>query len=295
MKYFTFIFILLILCSAASCSRQGDNRETEALRNERDSLLILANVNQRDLERMTSFFDDVAACIDSITEQETLLASEVDIETNRHYSQREISQRLNQLIEIIVGQRERITLLVDSLNNRVDTIRTSGLRSTITYLTNQLAAKEAQISRLQAELSGQQRNIRHLNNRVQDLTSEVSELTSQNEALTEVVQIQTEIINEGYVLVADKQQLKDMGVIQGGGLFRKSKINLGVINTSQCNKVNISTLKEIPIHSSKVQILSHAPAHSYMLQKNGGITTLVITDANAFWSLSNILVIQIQL
>lgn len=286
--------LLSVILLMVSCGGDAAPDRTLELQNERDSLMVLAANNQIELERMTSFFDEVAACIDSITEQETLLATQIDIETHRRYSSREISQRLNQLSEIITGQRQRIASIVDSLNNRVDTTRTSGLRSTISYLTNELARKEEQIKKLRAEISGQQRSISKLSAEIDNLTETVGDLTIQNSALTEAVKVQTEIINEGYVLVASKQQLKSMGVIEGGGFLKSSKIKLSNVNISKCSKLDIATFRELPIQSRKVKILSPAPESSYVINRNGDVSKLVITDATAFWSLSNILVIQTQ-
>ena len=286
---------LLSIALLPSCSHDNASAEREALLEaERDSLRVLATANQQQLDRMTSFFDEVAACIDSITEQETILASQVDIETNRRYSSHELALRLNQLSDIITDQRNKIAMRVDSLNNRVDTVRTEGLRSTIAYLTNQLAQKEEQINRLQSEISGHKRNIRNLTDKVENLTAAVDELSTQNTALTEAVQVQTEIINEAYVLVATKQELKDMGVIQGGGFLRSAKTDLSSVDKSKCSKVDIATFTRLPANSGKVKLLSPAPRSSYSLTKNGGVTILSISDANSFWSLSNILVIQIQ-
>ncbi len=293
-NWFIRSLLLFLLCLIVSCSKQNNTTQDNILRNERDSLFALANANERNLELMTYFFDEVATCIDSITEQEAILAIQVNVETNHRYSQQEITRRLNQLSQIIQAQRQRIASLVDSLNHRVDTIRTSGLRSTITFLTKQLVVKEEQIRHLREEISGKQRKILNLEERINKLTTDVGELTTRNSTLTEAVQSQSEIINEGYVLVADKQMLKEMGIIEGGGLLRKSKTNLSKITTSQCNKVNIATFKELPIHSRKVKLLSPAPASSYSLRQTGDMTTLHISDANSFWSLSNILVIQIQ-
>lgn len=294
MKNFHYLLQLLVLCGVASCGKKENALDADALRIERDSLYTVADTYQRDLKLMTSFFDEVSACIDSVSEQERLLTIHMGSELNYRCSQSEVAMRLNQLSQIIWGQRERIALLVDSLNNRVDTVRTTGLRNTIAYLTNQLSAKEAQINRLKAELSGQQRNITNLKERVTQLTSDVGNLTAQNTALSEAVQTQTEIINEGYVLVADKQQLKELGVIEGGGFLRKSKTNLSKISTSHCNKVDIAMFRKLPINAKKVKLLTPAPASSYNLRQNGDMITLMVNDANAFWSLSNILIIQIQ-
>lgn len=290
----TIILLLSILCLEVSCGKQDNAEQDKSLRNERDSLLALVNTNQHDLELMTSFFDEVAACIDSITEQEALLNIQINAETNRRYRPHEIVRRLNQLSEIILGQRQRIASLVDSLNNRVDTLRTSGLRNTIAFLTKQLASKEEQIRSLRIEINGKQRNINTLEERVNKLTADVGNLTTRNTALTESVKSQSKIINEGYILVGDKQMLKEMGVIEGGGLLRKSKVNLSKISISQCNKVDITSFMELPIHARKIKLLSPAPTSSFSILHNGDMTTLHITDANSFWSLSNILVVQIQ-
>lgn len=294
MKFFPFLTAVVLL-HITSCSDSAENdSRTQSLQSERDSLLVLANYNQQELERMTSFFNEVSACIDSISEQEKLLTARMDIETHRRYSSKEIAMRLNQLTDIINGQRQRIASLVDSLNNRVDTLRTEGLRNTIAYLTSQLESKEIQIRKLQAQINGQQRSIRSLTSKVEDLSNTVEDLSEQNTALTEAVQVQTEIINEGYILVATRKQLKDMGIIEGGGFLKSSKVNLSNVNTSACNKVNIAVFNELPINSGKIKILSPAPASSYKIEKQGPSSTLTVTDANSFWSLSNILVIQIQ-
>lgn len=286
------LFTIALLCS--SCSNGSETTERDRLLIERDSLNVLAELNQQQLQRMTQFFDEVASCIDSISEQEALLATQIDVETNRRYSQREIDQRLFQLSEIINGQRQRIQSLVDSLNNRVDSVKIGGLRNTITFLTKQLTQKEEVIRQLRAEIKSNHGNIRQLKTHIDNLSTSVSQLSEQNSALSEAVLMQTEIINEGYVLVATKQQLKDMGVIEGGGFLRKSKLNLGNLKTSKAMKVDIASFNEMPINSKKIKLLTAAPASSYSIISNGATSTLKIKDANAFWSISNILVIQIQ-
>lgn len=289
------ICLLLLSLLAASCGGKSDSApDTDRLRAERDSLIVVAADNRRELERMTTFFDEVATCIDSITRQENLIVEEVNFEKSRRGNSAELVQRLNQLTQIISDQRERIASLVNSLNNQADTTRLAGLRNTIAYLTGQLARKEEQIQRLRAEVSGNQRSIRNLNARIQDLSAEVGDLTTQNTALTEAVQVQTEIINEGYVLVASRQRLKELGVIEDGGLLRRSKVHLGRVTTAMCSKVNVAIFNELPIPSRKYKILSPAPESSYTIRRAGDTSTLIITDANAFWSLSNILVIQTQ-
>lgn len=296
MKKFTWkcLLPLMLIVLVSSCGGDGSDGVGAALLAERDSLKVLADENQRELERMTDFFDSVAACIDSISEQESLLTVTVDPETNRRYSSREMTSRLNQLSEIINNQRSRIASLVDSLNNSMDTTRINGLSNTIAFLTEQLNQKEAVIAQMRAELQGERRNVRRLTSQVESLTETVEDLSTQNTALTEAVQVQTEIINEGLVLIASERTLKDMGVIQGGGFLRKSKVVLANVNPNSCTRVDISQFTDIPINYNKVKILSPAPEGSYTLTRTPDGYQLRILNSTQFWSLSNVLVIQIK-
>lgn len=287
------ILTIIVSIGLSSCKGNSGQNITE-LKNERDSLLILANENQRELTQMNTFFEEVSSCLDSISEQERLLVVKSEVEGNGKYGKADIIQRLNQLHQIITGQHQRITSLVDSLDDNSDTTRLAGLRNTISYLTNQLKQKEEQIERLKAEIRGQQRSIRSLNAKVGNLNNEVSILNDKNTALTEAVKVQSQIINEGYVLVASTNQLKEMGIIEGGGFLKKSKVNIGKVNKQNCSKVDITHFKELTINSKKVKLLTPAPSSSYAINKNGSVSVFTILDASSFWSLSNVLVIQIQ-
>lgn len=291
---YVLLMLAVIVPAMMSCSGEGDTSREDELRSERDSLLALATSNQRDLERMTMFFNEVSACIDSITEQESILVNQVDPETNRRYSRREVARRLSQLEEIISGQRNRIDSLMNTLNDRVDTTRTRGLRSTIQYLTSQLEAKEAQIARLQEQIRGHRQNIDMLQGQVQELTGEVEDLNTRNNELEQAVTAQTEIINEGYVLIADKERLRDLGIIEGGGFLRRTRVNLNRVSREMCSRVNMAQMTSMPIPSTKVKVLSPVPEGSYSISKSNGSSTLTINNPTAFWSLSNVLVIQTE-
>lgn len=291
---YVLLMLAVIVPAMMSCSGESDTSREDELRSERDSLLALATSNQRDLERMTMFFNEVSACIDSITEQESILVNQVDPETNRRYSRREVARRLSQLEEIISGQRNRIDSLMNTLNDRVDTTRTRGLRSTIQYLTSQLEAKEAQIARLQEQIRGHRQNIDMLQGQVQELTGEVEDLNTRNNELEQAVTAQTEIINEGYVLIADKERLRDLGIIEGGGFLRRTRVNLNRVSREMCSRVNMAQMTSLPIPSTKVKVLSPVPEGSYSISKSNGSSTLTINNPTAFWSLSSVLVIQTE-
>ncbi len=79
-----------------------------------------------------------------------------------------------------------------------------------------------------------------------------------------------------------------------GNLLKKAKFNADNVNLGNCETVDISKVRNIPLNSKKPKILSPVPSGSYKIVENqDGGKILVINDPTSFWSLSNILVIQL--
>ena len=76
------------------------------------------------------------------------------------------------------------------------------------------------------------------------------------------------------------------------GKFKKSKIKLDNLSREGFRPIDIRRFRSIDIPGKKVKVLTPAPEGSYSLTDNDGSYTLQIIDANAFWSVSNYLVIQ---
>ncbi len=107
----------------------------------------------------------------------------------------------------------------------------------------------------------------------------------------EVLVQQDALLNEGYVKIGSKAELKAAGLLTGGFL-KKNKVDMSSIDKSLFQKVDIRHVTEIPIPSKKPKLLSPAPADSYHFETDGGSSTLVITNPTRFWSVSNFLIIQ---
>lgn len=109
----------------------------------------------------------------------------------------------------------------------------------------------------------------------------------------EALKIQSDIINEGYVMIGTKKSLSEQGIVSGGFL-KKKKVNPNAVPKDQYTKVDIRTFNEISLNSSSPKILTQMPDSSYKIEKKGKKQcTLYILDANAFWSVSNFLIIQL--
>lgn len=291
-KYFGILHFIILLASISCNSDNGKSKE-EILRAENDSLQIYVEKSRRHINDMNSYFSSISECLDSISEQENILLLSMNPETNKKYSKEEIKTRLNLLSDILVRQREKIKSLSNSLYNSKDTIVSDGLSKMVKFLTTQLEERENQIQALKKEVTENKRNINLLKNNINDLNTELSSLNEENKSLANAVVKQTQIINEGYIIIGDKKRLHQLGILTKGNIFKKSQLNADNINLSNCQLVDISKATQIPLNSRKPKILTANPTDSYKIETSGDTKVLTITNPTKFWSLSNILIIQL--
>lgn len=274
----------LCLCALAlvSCRNNKENGLME-LQTKIDSLEIANASLSEQHQDVSEFLDIINESLDSIAEQEKfILMSSKGIEGNRR-TKAEQRRRLKDFADFLARQRNRIALLEDSLSNKGKDFER--LTHLISYLNKQLDDKNRMIVSLQKELETGKIQINALSEKVE-------ELTSTNEALQEAVVVQTEIINEGYFFIGSKNELKSAGLLSGGGLFSKKKLNISNFAGAGFTKVDISKFTELTINSSNIKILTSMPANSYHIVQEGSQCKLTITDPSTFWSVSNYLVVQ---
>lgn len=290
------LYALAIALAVVVTSCGVDRAEYDRLAAERDSIAGVAANTNAELAELNGYLGDVASCVDSISTQEKMLLVNVDPETGRTLNRHEIRDRILQFAQIISRQRSRIAELTDSLNSKKangSAEQVKRLTEMITYLNAQLEAKEAQMNTLRNELANSKRSISELTQNVASLNESNAMLTSENETLDRTVAEQTERLNEGYFMAKPKKELEQMGILKDGFL-KKGKFDAGNVRISDCQKVDIRHFNEVNLNSKKPKLLSQAPAGSYTFEKVGDNKyRLVILDTAAFWSLSNIVIIQL--
>jgi len=265
--------------------------KTKVMQQQIDSLNQVINHQQAEMEDMTHTLDVVADGIDSIHRQEHIIYMGLDEVTGKKLTRKEIRERIKDLETLLKRQRERISLLEDSLSTRDDR-RIASLKSIIASLNLQLKEKERTIADLENKVRTQK-------NDIQNLTADVSRLSKDNQQLTKHVEmqeaaltVQDDIINEGYYIIGTRKELKEAGVISVN-LLQQGKLNLETADLSKMEKIDIRSFSdEVTIDAKKVKILSHMPKQSYSLIPQGGKVKLFIKDPALFWSMSKILVIQ---
>lgn len=159
-----------------------------------------------------------------------------------------------------------------------------------TYINNlreELNASKAQV----AVLTGR---VEDLNKNVEDLNENISNLNAQSAEQQATIQLQDVALNTVYYIVAPIATLEDLGLANKGGLFSSDKAATD-INKNAMIAADKRDLRVIPLNTKKASILTNHPESSYQLTKGDDqMLSLEIVDQEAFWNISNYLIISIK-
>lgn len=293
--------VLYLIALLTGCERTVN--DVSKIVAERDSLAQQNAYQSAQLENMNSFINTISNGLDSIAQQEDFFR--VQGGEGIGVSQEQMKQNLKALSELLARQRSRISMLEDSL--KTNGANTEGLQNIIAFLNVQLDAKEKAINKLRSEINSKNMDIAQLQSRIVAINENAAKNEKQNqmkiaslnenveklERKTQVQQqalvTQSNMINECYMKIATKKQLKQAGILDG------KKLNAGGLSPNNFVRVDIRQFKEITINSKKPRILTAMPQSSYTLVRNSdGTSQLSITNPTVFWSTSNYLVISLD-
>ena len=272
----------LALTAFTSCGNK-----TEKLQQEADSLKSALQQRNQDYSNLQNFVSVISESLNAINAQENTI---IRTDPEKTLPDREqMKQSLVQLKETLQQQRDRI----EQLEKEVSTGNADAtkLKTIIEALKQQMVQKDEQISNLMAQLEKSNLTTVQLSQRIGKLTQQTSEQADRIAQQEEVMQAQDQILNEGYIKMGTKKELKEAGLLSGGFL-KKTKVNYSNINLDLFQKIDIREVTNITIPSKSPKILTNIPAGSYTLQQEGQSTILVISDPTSFWSVSNFLIIQ---
>ncbi len=244
-----------------------------------------------DRDRLISLIGEINQGMSQIKELENILTV-----SNNNPSETD-SQRVQVLsdIEAIQKTLQDRRLKLEELEKKLAASNASNNthRQTIAGLRAQIDAQTQEISTLKESLGQAQRRIGELDAAVDSLNSAVNTVTDErNIAQQENVDLANEL-NTCYYAIGSKKELKDRNIIETGFL-RKTKLLKGDFDQSFFSTADKRTLTRIALHSKKAEVLTNQPEGSYVINDDNGQKILVITNPDAFWSLSNYLVIKID-
>lgn len=277
----TAVAIVVVACFSGCGNKSSDSADMK-----NDSIM-------EENRYLNTFIDQVAEGMDSLVIGEGALLK-TSPEGTPMNSKQQITANLKTFEEIVNRQRERIAELEKSLeDNKLANARS--MKKIIDAMKAQLAEKDKEIAALKEELSSKDFSIARLETRVSSLNKDVEGLTEKNKAQKEALVTQSDMMNEAYVLIGSKKELKAAGVLSSSGLFSKAKLKSSDFDASKFKKVDIRKYTSVRLDGKKPKVLTPSPASSYTISDNGdGTSTLTITDPTAFWGVSNYLVVQVK-
>lgn len=276
----------LLVCS---CGNSGS--EVMKLVKERDSL---SQINREQTERLDSYgkiIETLNETLDSIAYQENMIF----FNHNREIpiTKEDVKHNLMRFEVLLKKQDDKIRQLEKQLSESNDSNAQS--LSLIAHLKEQLNAKNIQIAQLKEELEKKNVDIVRLQEQVesQRLTintqaTTISELSQRTQRQGEALARQDAMLNNGYVLIGSKDDLKRKGILKKGKIVADA-----ALDRSKFAKVDIREWREVNFTAKRPRILTNIPASSYEITTTGNRNfTLTVKNPSDFWRISTYLVIQ---
>ena len=290
----TLVSLLFVALFATSCDVERSEKY-QALLAERDSLYTEAVASKGGFDQALNTINEIEAALEAVRAQENIIMMD-----NQEGNTNKAVSEINAIQQTLQENRQKIQNLEKQLAEQGATSK--ALNQTVSRLKKQLEEKDTYISSLKDELQQSREQIAELNEQVTDLNNNINELstnldemTVQNAAQQATIENQDAMLNTVWVCIAPQQTLVEKGILSKGGLFQSSAITKQGFDKTQFVEGNKRELELIPLNTKKPTIMTNHPESSYQINEGeGGAKTLQILDKEAFWSMSNYLVVSIK-
>ena len=281
------IITVSMLLATAFTSCVVSSSKYEALQAERDSLANVAATVTTDFESSLRTINEIEMALQTVREAEGIMMME-NQEGNSSYAEAQIEaiDRTIQQNKAKIAELEQQLAAAGSKSKELNT--------TINRLKNELNEKDTYINNLREELNISKAQVAELSESVENLNANIDNLNVQNAKQKATISQQDAALNTVYYIAATAEKLAANHMINQGGLFSSDQVT-GDIDMSMMTVADKRNLKVLPLNTRKAKILTNHPESSYQLTKDDDKNlSLVIVDPNAFWSISNYLIISIK-
>ncbi len=290
----SFLAVSLLLGAAVSCNVERSEKY-QALLAERDSLYTEAVAAKGGFDQALNTINEIENALESVRAQENIIMME-----NQEGNTNKAVSEINAIQQTLQENRNKINDLEKQL--AAQGASSKALQQTVSRLKKQLEEKDTYIASLKDELQQSRQQIAELNEQVTDLSQNIDELNSnldvmnvQNAAQQATIQNQDAMLNAVWIAIGPQQTLVEKGIVSKGGLFQASAINKEGFDKSQFVQSDKRELVNIPLNTKRPKIMTTHPESSYQLtESEEGNVVLQILDKDAFWSMSNYLVVSIK-
>lgn len=291
-KITSIVSVILLVAALSSCVESS--QKYRALEAERDSLLIVAANVTTDFESSLQTINEIEMALQTIREAENIIIME-NQEGNTNYAVAQIEA----IDRTIQQNKAKIAELEQQLAESGSTSKQ--LSATITRLKAELDEKDNYINSLREELNVSKAQVAELSDQVNDLNKSVQNLNENIDSLNAqsaeqraVIHQQDAALNTVYFMVAPRETLVSYGLVIKGGLFSSDRVSMD-LDKSHMIAADKRELHYIALNTKKANIMTNHPESSYQINKgDDGMLSLEIVDQDAFWNISDYLIISIK-
>ena len=295
MQHKIFIISMLFTAVLATSCNVERSEKYQTLLAERDSLYTEAVAAKGGFDNALNTINEIENALEAVRAQENIIMMD-----NQEGNTNKAVSEINAIQQTLQENRKKIENLEKQLAEQGT--KSKALTQTVNRLKKQLEEKDTYINNLKDELQQSRQQIAELNDQVTDLNNNISELNSnidvmtvQNAAQQATIENQDAMLNTVWVCIATQQVLVEKGILSKGGLFQASEISKQGFDKSQFMQGSKRDLDIIPLHTKKAKIMTNHPESSYKINEGEeGMLTIQILDKDAFWGMSNYLVVSIK-
>jgi len=281
------IFLLFVPLLFIQCNENKKIAAEAQIAN--DSLQRLVVEKDAAIYAVLGAFDDIENNLATIKEKEKIITATVKDFEDKRTREEKINEDINTIYELMQENKDKVNQLQKQLKKA--NIKNSELQNTINNLLAKLEEKNGEIIELR-------KNLLEMNLVIDELTYTLDTLRLDNEAKTTLISNQDKSLNNGYYLFGTEKELKEMKVLNTKGGF------IGIGSGKKLDaSFNKDYFKEIDIRkestfkfdqAKKIKIVTTHPTNSYTIYGEKPIDSLVINNAQEFWSVSKYLLIIVD-
>lgn len=276
----------MVLCVAALASCTNVKREKE-LTARNDSLTVALNEKNVALDQAMQAIADIQEGFRVINEAEGRVAIQ-----SQGAEGITDAQRLKEDILFIQQKMADNRKQIEDLQKKLAAggAETANLRKVLANLQKELEAKVVRIAALQGELASKNIRIAELDSAVVMLTGDVNALQEITDVQQGVIEQQITQLNTAWYVYGTAKELKEQNILKNGKVLSSTEFNKNYFT-----EIDVRDDKVFPLYAKHAKLLTAHPDGSYEFTKDEEkLLTFHIIDADAFWSVSRYMVIQVR-
>jgi outer membrane murein-binding lipoprotein Lpp len=289
-KYASILVIFLSIIVLAGC---GNKSEVEKLKAENDSLRNITNENNAQIDQFMQAFNEIQQNLNNIKQKEHMIdLNTVDSSEMTPDMKNQINNDITSIYQMMQENEQALSTLKRRL--RASGIKNKRLEKTIALYEQQMKQKDIEISTLKKKLEKMNFNMNELNKKIAEMKANMDTMSQIQQQQSQILNQQDKELHTVYYVVGTKKELIEHKILTKQGFLSKLSLDPD-FDKSYFTSTDIRKLNEIPIDAKRIKLISKHPETSYKIIENDGrITKLVITNKDKFWNLSKFCVILVK-